>query len=277
MAIADLHGRRVLITGAASGIGRAATLAFARRGARIIAVDLNISALQTLKRDVETLGVACSIHAVDVSDAAAMQALAETVHARGGALDVLVNNAGIGYLGRFLDSDLEHWPRVLGVNVMGVVHGCRFFIPAMVAAGGARRVLIVSSSAGNYPAPTMAAYAASKGAVWSFAEVLKMELAGSGVGVTTICPGVIDTPIVHGRANIARSVTDEQIGRLQAYYREQGCAPERVAEDMVRAVREGGDIVLTGPYARIVHHARRVSLKLVRRLMIRSARRAGYL
>ena len=163
---------------------------------------------------------------------------------------MLINNAGVGYLGRFLKSDLAHWPRVLGINVMGVVHGCYHFIPKMLAAGGPRRVLIVSSSAGNYPSPTMAAYAASKGAVWSFAEVLKMELAGTPVGVTTVCPGVIDTPMVLDRRNMAASVSADQVDRLQAYYKAQGCSPSVVAEDMVRAVRDGRDLLLTGPYAK---------------------------
>jgi NAD(P)-dependent dehydrogenase (short-subunit alcohol dehydrogenase family) len=277
MSIRDLNNKRVLITGAASGIGRAAALAFARRGAHVIAADINAQALTPVQREVEALGAQCTAHAVDVADAAAVQALADTVHAQGGALDVLINNAGIGYLGRFLDSDLEHWSRVLGVNVMGVVHGCRSFIPKMIEAGGPRQVLIVSSSAGNYPAPTMAAYAASKGAVWSFAEVLKMELADTAVGVTTVCPGVIDTPIVQARRNMATSVTEEQIRRLQAYYSDKGCSPDVVAEDMVRAVQKGSDLLLTGPYARTVYHARRLSLSLVRRLMTKSAREVGYL
>ena len=135
--------------------------------------------------------MACGTYAVDVSNESAVKAVRRSGAEAVGAPDVLINNAGIGYLGPFLNSDLEHWSRVLGINLMGVVHGCYHFIPTMLAAGGPRQVLIVSSSAGNYPSPTMAVYAASKGAVWSFAEVLKMELAGTSVGVMTVCPGVI--------------------------------------------------------------------------------------
>ena len=196
MSIPDLKDKQVLVTGAASGIGRAAAVAFARRGAHIIASDIQLAPLEGVKTEVEALGVSCLIHAVDVSDEAAMKAFAELVHGRVRAVDVLINNAGIAYLGLFLQSDLDHWPRILNVNVMGVVHGCRYFIPKMIEAGGARHVLNVASSTGNYPAPSMPAYAASKYAVAGFTEVLKMELADTQVGLTTVCPGVINTAIV---------------------------------------------------------------------------------
>ena len=277
MAISDLKNKQVLITGAGSGIGRAAAIAFAKRGAHIIACDLHLAALEPVKWQVEALGVSCLTHAVDVSEESAMKAFSELVHSRIGAVDILINNAGIAYLGLFLESDLDHWPRILNVNVMGVVHGCRYFIPKMLEAGGPRQVLNVASSAGNYPAPSMAAYAASKYAVAGFSEVLKMELSGTQIGVTTVCPGIINTAIVTTGANVAPSIKQEQLIKLQAYYRSHGCAPEIVAEDMVRAVRKGLDICLTGPAAALVYHLKRLSLGLTRKVMIATAKKVGYL
>jgi NAD(P)-dependent dehydrogenase (short-subunit alcohol dehydrogenase family) len=277
MAIGNFQGKQVLITGAASGIGRAAAIAFARRGAHIIASDINLALLEKLKSEIETLGMSCLIKAVDVSSEAAMQDFATEVHAKVGAVDILINNAGIAYLGLFLHSDLDHWPRVLGVNVMGVVHGCRYFLPRMIAAGGARHVLNVASSAGNYPAPSMAAYATSKYAVAGFTEVLKMELAGTQIGITTVCPGIINTAIVTTGAGVAPSIPARQIERLQAYYVAKGCTPEVVAEDMVRAVQKGTDICLTGPGAALVYYIKKISLRLIRGLTILSARQIGYL
>jgi NAD(P)-dependent dehydrogenase (short-subunit alcohol dehydrogenase family) len=194
MAVPHLKNKQVLITGAGSGIGRAAALAFARRGANIVASDINPEVLDAVKHEIEALGVSCLTHVADVSDESAMKEFADLVHAKVGAVDVLVNNAGVAYLGRFLDGDLDHWARVLNVNLMGVVHGCRYFIPPMISAGGARQVLNVASGAGNYPTPSLAAYCASKYAVTGFSEVLKMELANSAVGVTTVCPGVTTPP-----------------------------------------------------------------------------------
>ena len=276
MAVPHLENKHVLITGAGSGIGRATALAFARRGANIVASDINPDVLDTVRHEIEALGVSCLTHVVDVSDESAMKQFADEVHATIGALDVLVNNAGVAYLGRFLDSDLDHWAWVLNVNVMGVVNGCRYFIPPMITAGGARQVLNVASGAGNYPTPSLAAYCASKYAVTGFSEVLKMELADSAVGVTTVFPGVINTAIISG-SGISPSVPPAQVQKLEAYYRANGCAPEVVAEDMVRAAQKGSDICLTGPSAKLIYHTKRVSQTLMRRLMISSAKKVGYL
>jgi short-subunit dehydrogenase len=103
---------------------------------------------------------------------------------------------------------------------------------------GPRHVLNVASVAGIYPSPTMAAYAASKHAVFGFNEVLKMELAASQAQVTTVCPGIINTPITQARGNISPSISDQQLERLQAYCQAKGCMPELVAEGMVRAVQK---------------------------------------
>lgn len=276
MAIPDLKNKKVLITGAASGIGRATALAFARHGACIIATDINFDALALIRLEVEALGAPCSIHALDVSSDSAVQALAEHLQATLGSLDVLINNAGIGYLGLFLQSDLAHWQRVLDINLMGVVHGCYHFIPQMLQAGGPRHVLNVASVAGIYPSPTMAAYAASKHAVVGFNEVLKMELADSQVKVTTVCPGIINTPITQSRSNISASIEDDQLDRLQIYYQTKGCMPERVAEGMVRAVQQGQDLLLVGPFAKLIFHIKRLSIGLMRRIMLRDARKIGY-
>ncbi|WP_271407952.1 SDR family NAD(P)-dependent oxidoreductase [Pseudomonas sp. Q1-7] len=277
MAIADLHNKNVLITGAASGIGRAAAQAFARQGARLLLCDIDAIGLEALRQQIAEAGGTCSTYLLDVTDATAMAELAARIHATQGTLDVLVNNAGVGYLGRFLDSDLQHWQRVLDINLMGVVHGCHCFIPRMVEAGGPRQVINVASAAALFPSPSMAAYAASKHAVYGLSEVLKMELSDTEVQVTTLCPGVINTPIVADRRNIAASVSAEQLARLQDYYRSKGCSPDLVADSMVRAVRDGRDLILVGPFARLIFQLKRLSVGLLRSLMLKDARKIGYL
>ena len=277
MAIQDLRGKVVVITGAASGIGRATALAFAREGAQIAAADLKPEPLDVVRKEVEALGVSCLSHAVDVADADAMKAFAAAVEARFGAPHVVINNAGIGFIGPFLKSDLAHWHRMLDVNVMGVVHGCYFFLPGMIAAGGPRSVLNLSSSAGNFPSPSMGAYGVSKGAVGIFSEVLKMELTGSNVQVVTVCPGVVNTAIIRSNLGTAPSVSDATLAKLRDYYDRDGCSPDVIARDMLRAVKRGGDIVLSGPKSRLIYHVRRLSLRLLRAVMIRFSRQAGFM
>ena len=275
MAIPQLRNKQVLITGAASGIGRASALAFAREGAHIIASDLRLEPLESLQQEVQALGVNCLIHAVDVSDEAAMQAFAARVYEQIGAPDVLFNNAGIAYMGKFLDCDLAHWQRILNVNLMGVVHGCYHFIPLMLAAGGPRQIVNVSSTASYAPSPSMASYAASKFAVAGFCDVLRMELDGTLIGVTDVCPGVINTAITTSGA--APSMQGAQLQRLQDYYIKQGCLPEVVANDVVRAVQTGKTLVLTGPYSRLLYHLKRISRRLLFKLTLSSATKIGYL
>ena len=276
--INDLQGKWVLVTGAAAGIGHATALAFAEAGAHLVLSDLQAERLETLRAQLVQRGTRCIVDTVDVSDAAAMQAFAERVHSQVPALDVLVNNAGIGYLGPFLDTPLEAWRRVLDINVMGAVHGCRHFLPRMQQAGGPRRIVNVASLAGIAPAPNMTAYAASKHAIMGFSEGLALELrlAGSSVGVTMVCPGIINTDITKGANATSASIDAAQHRKLQSYYEAQGVGPEVVAAAIVDAVRRDRSLVLVGPFAKPMYHLRRLSRKLAQRLMLNDARKAGY-
>ncbi len=273
----DLNGRWVLVTGAASGIGRETALAFARQGADVVAVDLDADRLAEISGQVEAAGRRCLPAGCDVSDPAAVDALAAQVLAEAGPPDVVVNNAGVAFLGPFLDTPLSAWSQVMGVNVMGVVHVSRAFLPAMIAAGGVRRLVNVSSAAGINAVPNLSAYSASKHAVLGLSDSLAVELRDTGVGVTAVCPGIIDTPIVRNRRAVAASVPDSALDRLDKQYKARGVHPSVVAERIVRAVRRGEELVLVGPTAATVFHARRVSRTLLRKASVSGARDLGYL
>jgi NAD(P)-dependent dehydrogenase (short-subunit alcohol dehydrogenase family) len=273
MPIPDLKQQRVLVTGAGSGIGQACALAFARRGARLVISDIHGVALQKTRMAVCALGVECEAVVCNVSDEVEVQAFADSI----GAVDVLVNNAGIAYLGSFMDTPLAAWRRVTDINVMGVVHMCRAFLPGMKVSGRAAAIVNIASTAGFAPAPTMAAYAASKHAVVGLSEVLAMELAGTPVTVTIVAPGVIATNIFNARGNISPAVTESQLQRLQAYYDAHGAAPDEVADDIVRAVERGRAVLETGPYAKLACRMMRLSRRLTRWLTLSSAAKLGYL
>jgi len=270
----------VLVTGAASGIGRATALAFADAGANLVLTDINAAALQEVFAEVQGRGSDCVARPADVSSDREMRELAAWVRAEisASALDVLVNNAGIGYLGSFLDTPPDAWQRVLQVNLMGVVNGCRAFLPDMIRAGGKRRIVNVASLAGLVAAPNISAYAATKHAVVGLGDSLGLELRlkGAQVGVTTVCPGIINTQIAKVRANVATTIDDAQYEHLTEYYTRQGANPEVVADAIVRAVRSGRELVLVGPFAKPLYYLRRFSRRLAQRLVLKDARSAGY-
>jgi NAD(P)-dependent dehydrogenase (short-subunit alcohol dehydrogenase family) len=272
----NLTGRQVLVTGAASGIGLECARAFARRGAHLVISDVNERALEPVRAEIAAAGVPCLARRCDVSSEESVLELAAAVQSAVGPLDVLVNNAGVAFLGGFEETPLAEWRRIHDINVMGVVHCIRAFLPAMRQAGGARKIVNVASTAGFAPMPNMAAYAASKHAVVGLSEVLAMELHDTGISVLVVCPGIINTAIVHV-SPASSGMSAEQVRKLQRYYETDGCHPATVAGDIVRSVEDDAAFLFTGPLAKLGYAGMRVSRRLARRLAIATAKKSGYL
>ena len=259
----SFRDQKILITGAGSGIGRETALAFARLDAQILAVDIGAQGLDETARLVAAQGGRIETHLCDVSSESAMQALAAKVQATHGALDVLVNNAGIGASGRFLDTTVETWDRVLAINVRGVLLGCKFFLPPMVARGSGH-VVNTASMAGYFPAPDLPIYTASKYAVLGFSEALRVDLRSKGIGVSAICPGVINTNIV------ATTVAEGESAKWQsgavAFYKKRNYGPDKVANAIVQAVRHNRAVVPVSPEAWFGYYLKRFFPALTLRL-----------
>jgi NAD(P)-dependent dehydrogenase (short-subunit alcohol dehydrogenase family) len=272
----DLQGKRVLVTGAASGIGLECARAFAQCGANLIVSDVNAAALEKVRAEIAAMGVRCFSRTCDVAREEAVADFAAAVQQAVGPVDVLVNNAGVAFLGGFEETPLSEWRRIYDINVLGVVHCIRAFLPAMRKAGGARKIVNVASAAGFSPLPNMAAYAASKHAVVGLSEVLAQELHETEISVLVVCPGIINTSIVHVSPT-GSGMTAAQIQKLQRYYADDGCHPSVVAADIVRSVQGNDSFLFTGPGARLGYYAMRISRRLARRLTIYAARKSGYL
>lgn len=246
----------VLITGAGSGIGRATALAFGKLGARLILCDLKSAGLKETVKLLDNPDAAVSLETVNVADWAAMQKLADRVHSEHGTLDVLVNNAGVATAGDFLSTPIEDWNWVMSINLMGVVHGCKAF-GARMAEQGSGHIINVASAAGYYAAPDMSAYSASKHAVMGLSESLRIEMAAKGIGVSAICPGIINTNIVAaGRMHGATAKAQDKLVRL---YKKRNYGPEHVADAIVGAVVHNRGVVPVSPEAWALYAGKRLA------------------
>ena len=239
-------GQLVLVTGAASGIGRSTALAFAEAGARVVAVDRDAEGAARTAESARAAGAAGAwAEAVDVSDGEAMEKLAARTFETHGVPDVVVNNAGIGLAGRFLDTTVEDWKQVLDVNLWGVIHGCRVFGRLMVERGQGGHIVNTASAAAFQPSKALPAYSTSKAAVLMLSECLRAELAPHGIGVTALCPGLVNTPITGSARHAGVSEEEQERRRAKSarLYRLRNYPPEKVARAVVRAVRQDTAVV----------------------------------
>jgi NAD(P)-dependent dehydrogenase (short-subunit alcohol dehydrogenase family)/pimeloyl-ACP methyl ester carboxylesterase len=260
----QLRGRLALVTGAASGIGRATAAALAERGARVLLIDLDTSAVARAGSEIRAMGwFTC-----DVSDERAMERLSDHVLARFGVPDVLVNNAGVGVAGPLLETSTREWRRVIGVNLMGVVHGCRLFGRAMVQRGEGGQIVNLASAAAFQPSKDLPAYAASKAAVLMLSECLRAELGPYGIGVTAVCPGFVRTGITRSAHYAGREASEQRrvAERVTRLYERRNFTAEQVATEILKAIAADRPVTVVTPEARVMLALVRFAPSLRRRV-----------
>lgn len=264
------QGRLAVITGAGNGIGRATALAFAERGAHVVICDIDLAAAQRTAELANLPANAACAHAhayqVDVSDGAAVEAFAAQVAEEHGVPHIVVNNAGIGHYGTFMDTTDRDWKRVLDVNLWGVIYGCRAFSKLMVERGEGGNIVNIASAAAYVPSKVLTAYATSKAAVVALSDCLRAELASSGIGVSVICPGIVKTNITRTTTFAGLSAQEQEVRRSEATkrYARRNYPPEKVAEQIVEAVLHNRPMVPVTPEAKIGRFISRIAPGLLR-------------
>ncbi len=251
----EFEGKVAVVTGAASGIGRAMADCFAAQGMRVVMADIEEPALSLAKSELRQAGATVFAYKLDVSQAAEVEALADAAYREYGAVHVLCNNAGVGGQGGpAWVSSLEEWQWVLGVNLLGVIHGIHSFVPRMVAGGEPGHVVNTASLAGLATGPTLAPYHVSKHGVVALSESLciDLQLAGSSIGVSVLCPGFVRTRIADSQRNRPAWLGEgppqsEQFQQMIRMMIDQGLPPSAVAEQVLEAIRQNRFWILTHP------------------------------
>jgi NAD(P)-dependent dehydrogenase (short-subunit alcohol dehydrogenase family) len=254
----ELNGKVAVVTGAASGIGRALAERFAREGMKAVLADVEAPALLATEAALAQAGATVLAVPTDVSKAEAVEALARRTIEAFGAVHVVCNNAGVtGPVGPLWEATVADWEWTLGVNLRGVIHGIRAFVPRLLAQGGEGHVVNTASIAGLIAHARAAPYVASKHAVVALSEVLAKDLliARSAVKVSVLCPGFVRTRIIDSARNRPADLappasTDATAGQEMEPMRravEGGIAPEAVADAALDAIRDERFYVLTHP------------------------------
>lgn len=246
----NLEGRVAVVTGAGSGIGRELAIQLAAKGCRLAIADVNLAGLEETRDLVTQARGECSMHVVDVADRERVEAFAAEVLRQHGAVHVVINNAGVTLIDRAEKMSYDDFNWIMNINFWGVVYGTKAFLPYLRQVDEAH-IVNLSSLFGLMSMPLQSAYNASKFAVRGFTEALKMELAGSPIGVTCVHPGGIRTSITENSriGEDALSVSKEQ---LHADFEKAAVtSPEEAAATIIRGVEKNRRRVLIGRDAKI--------------------------
>jgi short-subunit dehydrogenase len=249
----EIHDKRALVTGAASGIGRAIALELARAGVDLFLIDIDAAGLNDVAAAAREAGVEVIARRCDVGAANEVSATVGAIHCYWGGVDVLVNNAGITYYGRTHEMSAEHWDRLLAINLHAHLQFTRELLPSMLARREAH-IVNVCSMFGLVGMPKLAAYCTSKFALVGFSDALRAEYGREGLGVTALCPGFVST-------NLFTSAPLPEVGKQQHKVPPKlfTTTPDKVARAAVRAIRRNRRLVVIEPSARFLTTVKRLA------------------
>jgi NAD(P)-dependent dehydrogenase (short-subunit alcohol dehydrogenase family) len=266
-------GVKVLITGAGSGIGRSTAVAVAGLGARVFITDVNERGLAETAEIIQRAGGEVGMsRAFDIADYEAVKSFAADVHRDHGPLDILMNVAGVAIWGQVEDLKHEHWQKAINVDLWGPIHVIECFLPEIIRAKKGGHLVNVSSAAGLTGAPWHAPYSAAKWGLVGVSEVLRYDMMQHGIGVTVVCPGAVETPLKNTVQIIGVDQNSHYMQRLKAGFSSHAIPPEKVAQQIIRAVTRNTFLVITSADIKAVYFFKRKFFPLYHYIMIRISR-----
>ena len=244
----NLAGRVAVVTGGSSGIGAGIARACAEQGMRLVIADIELAPAERVARELEGGGAEAFAVRTDVTVPADLEALADAAFERYGAADLLFNNAGVAQGGSIVEFTAADWEWLIGVNLYGVVNGCRAFVPRWIARGAPAHVVNTASVGGFLSGPVLGMYSTTKFAVVAYSEALAQEVAAHGIGVSILCPGWTNTNLGAASRNRPRALgtAPDQLDIITPGMAE-GMDPIDVGRHALRGVRENALYVFTHP------------------------------
>ncbi|MGW4095273.1 MULTISPECIES: SDR family oxidoreductase [unclassified Mycobacterium] len=257
---ADFRGKRCLITGAASGIGRATALALAARGAELYLTDRDEVGLAQTVADARALGAQVPAHrALDISDYDQVAAFGADIHAAHSAMDVVMNIAGVSAWGTVDQLTHQHWRSMIDVNLMGPIHVIETFLPPMVQARRGGHLVNVSSAAGIVALPWHSAYSASKYGLRGLSEVLRFDLARHRIGVSVVVPGAVKTGLVQTVQIAGVDREDPNVQKWVDRFAGHAISAEKAADKILAGVARNRFLIYTSVDIRALYAFKRTA------------------
>jgi NAD(P)-dependent dehydrogenase (short-subunit alcohol dehydrogenase family) len=249
----EFRDRVAVITGGGGGIGAAMARAFAARKARIVLADLDEAAAKRVADELAGAGAQVLVVQTDVTDLKSVQAMADAAERRFGGVHIVCNNAGVGVFGEIAQATHADWQYAINVNIWGVVHGIETFVPRLLAAGNGGHVVNTASMAGCVGMRWLGIYSASKFAVVGLSEALNRELKEHGIGVSVLCPMIVDTQInENSERNRPAALRNREAAFVPPAAAMAGgtIAPDEVARRVVRGIERKDLYIFTHPEQR---------------------------
>ena len=248
----ELRGKTVLVTGAASGIGRSSAICFSGEGARLVLVDIDAEGLKSAAREIESRGGQAETYGADMRDASQVAELHRRVIEEVGTPDVLMNSAGVAIVACTEDIPLETWEWVISLNLWSCIYTVHYFLPDMIERQSGH-IVNVASGAGLFAMPYQAPYVVSKFGVVGLSEAMRWELCRHGIDVSAVCPGAINTPIIEK----ATCIDFEESMRKGAYL--ISASPEKMADAIIKGVKKNRAVIMYPGYIKLIHGIKRFS------------------